>query len=408
MKQGENTMESKELFNKADEALKKGQEILAEAQDGSLSEEKAAEVKSLFAEAEEARSQAEKLNEKAELMKEAEAIEKDLGEAVNRVPVVSEQKEEKNMEKEVIAKAQGKYLKYGRAELNAEERKALASNIDADGGIFVHGELQNRLIEILDDVLQLRQLATVVSTNKGSIPFPTFEFTGTIANVAEGATLSELDISDAFGKQTFTPHKKAILFKIPEELLEDSDFDIEGHLIQHFATRFAEELEDDIINGTGVNESLGLLNANLTAVDLTSSATDINTLSVLQAPTKLKLQYRRNASYIMSRDQVEELNQLLDGDSKPIFRTSLMAGQPLVLNGYNLVEVERMSAPASDGDCSFIFGDLKHYWIVERKGVSVKRLDERYADAGKIGFIMSMRVDGAPTVQEAFIRYNIN
>jgi HK97 family phage major capsid protein len=387
-------MDSKELFTKADEALKKGQEILAEAKEGALTEEKAAEVKSLFEEAETHRLEAEKLNEKSKLSEEAELLEKNLETAVNRVPVASEQNEEKNMEKELFVKAHAKYLRYGKSELNVEERKALASNSDPDGGIFVHGELQNRLIEILDDVLQLRALATVVPVNKGSIPFPTFEFTGTVSNVAEGATLSELSISDAFGKQTFTPHKKAILFKIPEELL--------------VATRFAEELEDDIINGTGVNEALGLLNANLTANDLTSSATDINTLSVLEAPTKLKLQYRRNASYIMSRDQVEELNKLLDGDSKPIFRTSLMAGQPLVLNGYNLIEVERMTAPAADGDCSFIFGDMKYYWIAERKGVSVKRLDERYADEGKVGFIMSMRVDGAPTVQEAFVRYNRN
>lgn len=401
-------MDSKELFTKADEALKKGQEILAEAKEGALTEEKAAEVKSLFEEAETHRLEAEKLNEKAKLSEKAELLEKNLETAVNRVPVASEQNEEKNMEKELFVKAHNKYLRYGRAELNAEERKALASNSDPDGGIFVHGELQNRLIEILDDVLQLRALATVVPVNKGSIPFPTFEFNGTISNVAEGATLSELSISDAFGKQTFTPHKKAVLFKIPEELLEDSDFDIETHLLDKFAIRFAEELEDDIINGTGVNEALGLLNSNLTANDLTSSATNINTLSVLEAPTKLKLQYRRNASYIMSRDQVEELNKLLDGDSKPIFRTSLMAGQPLVLNGYNLVEVERMTAPAADGDCSFIFGDMKYYWIAERKGVSVKRLDERYADEGKVGFIMSMRVDGAPTVQEAFVRYNRN
>ena len=401
-------MESKELFTKADEAMQKGQEILAEAKEGNLSEEKAAEVKSLFEKAESFRTEAEELHNKETLKEEAEVLEKSLETAVNRVPVASNQNEEKNMEKELFVKAHAKFLRYGKGELTVEERKSLSSNNDADGGIFVHAELQNRLIEILDDVLQLRQLATVVPVNKGSIPFPTFEFTGTVSNVAEGATMSELSIEDAFGKQTFTPHKKAILFKIPEELLEDSDFDIEGHLVDHFATRFAEELEDDIINGTGVNEALGLLNANLTAQDLTSTATSINTLSVLQAPTKLKLQYRRNAAYIMSRSEVENLNQLLDGDSKPIFRTSLMAGQPLVLNGYPLVEVERMTAPAADGDCSFIFGDMKYYWIAERKGVSIKRLDERYADEGKVGFIMSMRVDGAPTVQEAFVRYNRN
>jgi phage head maturation protease len=156
-----NTVSEKEL-----EALKKGQEILAEAKEGALTEEKAAEVKSLFEEAETHRLEAEKLNEKSKLSEEAELLEKNLETAVNRVPVASEQNEEKNMEKELFVKAHAKYLRYGKSELNVEERKALASNSDPDGGIFVHGELQNRLIEILDDVLQLRALATVVPVMK--------------------------------------------------------------------------------------------------------------------------------------------------------------------------------------------------------------------------------------------------
>ena len=400
-------MESKELFDKAEDFLKKGQEILSTDSESPLSSDQVEEVKSLFSEAEEARGQAEQLEETKLLVEKSNKMENELSTVVNAIPLASTQ-EEKSMSEDLNTKAFSTYIKYGKGSMEVAERKALASNSDTDGGIFVHAELQNRLIEILDDELQLRKLATVVPTNKGSIPFPTFEFTGTVANVAEGATLSELAINDAFGKQTFTPHKKAILFKIPEELLQDSDFDIEGHLVDHFATRFAEELEDDIINGTGVNEALGLLQSNLTAVDLSSSATNINTLGVLEAPTKLKLQYRRNGVYIMSRNQVESLNKLLDSQSRPLFRTSLAAGQPLMLNGYGLVEVERMTAPASNGDASFIFGDMKHYWLVERKGVSIKRLDELYAAEGKIGFIMSMRIDGAATVQEAFVRYNRN
>ena len=43
-----------------------------------------------------------------------------------------------------------------------------------------------------------------------------------------------------------------------------------------------------------------------------------------------------------------------------------------MLNGYGLVEVERMTAPAADGNCSFIFGDMRHYWLAERKGVRVR------------------------------------
>ena len=110
-------MESKELFNKADEALKKGQEILAETKDGTLSEEKAAEVKSFFAEAEESRKEAEAKAEAEKLELEAKAQEEEMNEAVNRVPVTSTQNEEKSMDNDLKAKAIGKYLKYGKAEL---------------------------------------------------------------------------------------------------------------------------------------------------------------------------------------------------------------------------------------------------------------------------------------------------
>lgn len=397
-------MDNKNLFEQAEKLLKRGQELLA---GDDLTVEQVATVKSLFSDAEKLRNEASQIEEKNLLVAQAAKMEAENNTIVNAVPVTAV-KEDKSAKQKEHSNAVVTYMKKGMSGLDMQERKALASNSDTDGGIFVHAELQNRLIELLDDILQLRKMATVISTNKGSIPFPTFEFTGTIANVAEGATISELSISDAFGKQVFTPHKKAILFKIPEELLEDSDFDIEGHLLGHFATRFAEELEDDMINGTGLNEPLGLLQSNLSAQDLTSSATNINTLSILNAPTKLKLQYRTKGAYIMSRDQVEEVNALLDSQNRPLYRTSLAAGQPLMLNGYSLVEVERMTAPAADGDASFIFGDMAHYWVVERKGVSIKRLDELYAAAGKIGFIMSMRVDGAPVVQEAFIRYNRN
>jgi len=402
-------MDSNNLFKQAEEVLQKGKSILDEYKNASIPEVKSTLVKALFTEAEDLRKSAEKAEHTKSLAREAEAIEKSLSKAVNTIPVASIQEEE-IMDDNLELKSFDKYIRGGKNSLDSLEKKALASNSDAEGGIFVHAELQNRIIQQLDDILQLRQMATVVPTSRGSIPFPTFEFTGTVSNVAEGATLSELSISNAFGKQTFTPHKKAILFKIPEELVEDSEFNLIGHMVDHFATRFAEELEDDIINGTGVNESLGLLQANLTANDLTSSATNINTLSVLEAPTKLKLQYRRRGVYIMSRDQVEEANKLLDTQNRPLFRTSLnlVNGQPATLNGYPLVEVERMTAPAADGDASFIFGDMSYYWLVERKGVTIKRLDERYADEMKIGFILSMRVDGSPTIQEAFVRYNRN
>ena len=48
-----------------------------------------------------------------------------------------------------------------------------------------------------------------------------------------------------------------------------------------------------------------------------------------------------------------------------------------------------------------IFGDLSYYWIGDRQGVTFKRLNERYADMGQVGFLASKRVDGKLVLPEA-------
>lgn len=48
-----------------------------------------------------------------------------------------------------------------------------------------------------------------------------------------------------------------------------------------------------------------------------------------------------------------------------------------------------------------MFGDLSFYWIGDRQGITFKRLNERYADMGQVGFLASKRVDGKLVLPEA-------
>ena len=40
------------------------------------------------------------------------------------------------------------------------------------------------------------------------------------------------------------------------------------------------------------------------------------------------------------------------------------------------------------------FGDFKNYWIADRSGRTVQRLNELYATNGQIGYVATERVDG--------------
>ena len=47
------------------------------------------------------------------------------------------------------------------------------------------------------------------------------------------------------------------------------------------------------------------------------------------------------------------------------------------------------------------FGDFNYYWIGDRLGITFKRLNERFAETGQIGFIASKRLDGKLILPEA-------
>lgn len=51
---------------------------------------------------------------------------------------------------------------------------------------------------------------------------------------------------------------------------------------------------------------------------------------------------------------------------------------------------------------TILFGDFRYYSIVDNVSISIRRLNERFADAGQVGFIANMRTDAKVTLAAAF------
>jgi HK97 family phage major capsid protein len=47
------------------------------------------------------------------------------------------------------------------------------------------------------------------------------------------------------------------------------------------------------------------------------------------------------------------------------------------------------------------FGDFDYYWIGDRVGITFRRLNEKYAENGQVGFLASKRLDGKLILPEA-------
>mgnify|MGYP004526867301 CR=1 FL=1 len=76
-----------------------------------------------------------------------------------------------------------------------------------------------------------------------------------------------------------------------------------------------------------------------------------------------------------------------------MWQPSLQAGQPDRLLGYEIYTSPYAPTLAA-GALSIAFGDFQSYWIADRTGRTVQRLNELYSTNGQVGFVATERVDG--------------
>ena len=184
------------------------------------------------------------------------------------------------------------------------------------------------------------------------------------------------------------------------ELLQDSAFDIEAYLRAEFARAFGIAEEEAFCVGTGTNQPTGIFTENGGTVGVTAAANNAITVDeVISLVYALKSPYRRNAKFLMHDSTVAILRKLKDQNGAYLWQPSVQAGQPDKLLGYDLYTSPYVPTVAA-GALAIAFGDFKNYWIGDRAGRTVQRLNELYATNGQIGYVATERVDGKVILPE--------
>jgi HK97 family phage major capsid protein len=305
------------------------------------------------------------------------------------------------------------YVRFGERSLTLEERKALSTLTDAEGGFLVTEEFRVEVIRKLRNLVYIRRYATVIQTSAGAVAFPTFEPADTQTappQVVPNAPIPQAQLSNLFGKIQFTPHKRAVIIPVPLELVEDAVVDVGALLTDFFALRFAEIEENDFINGTGVNQPLGLVSApNLPSIPIANTTTNMVPEDLIKTVYAMRAVYRRDAAWLMHRLVVQAVRLFRTniggaGTGTFIFQPSYQAGEPPTLLGFPLLESEFMPNPytGAAGTPMALFANLKFYWVVDRIDLMVQRLNELYAGNDQVGFRMRKSYDGAPILADPF------
>lgn len=274
----------------------------------------------------------------------------------------------------------------------------LSTTPDEDGGFLVPLEFEREIVRALDEENVIRRLAKVVTTHhERKIPVALGH------SVAQWTTENSAytESNPTFGQKQIDAYKLTDLCRVSVELLKDSTFDIEAYLRQEFARAFGIAEEEAFCVGNGTTQPTGIFTANGGTVGVTAaSATAITVDEIISLVHALKAPYRKNAKFLMNDATVALLRKLKDQNGQYLWQPSVQAGTPDRLLGYEIYTSPYVPV-AQAGALTIAFGDFKNYWIGDRAGRTVQRLNELYATNGQIGYVATERVDGKVILPEA-------
>ena len=306
------------------------------------------------------------------------------------------------------------YMREGKdSGLHDLEKKALSSGSDPDGGYLIDSEMDSAIDRVADTISAMRQIANVRTIGKAA--YEKFVKTRGVSGgwLAEAGTSSE-STEPQWSKIEIPAFKMYAEPWVPNEMLEDSFYDLEGDMTDEAGITFAETEGAAFIDGNGVGQPRGITSYTKVAnasyawgsvgyvpsgkSGAFASSAPADKLIALQHA--LKQQYRAGAVFVMADSVLASARQMKDGSGAYyLWQPDTTAGFGGRFLGSPVVVDDNMPA-AEANSFSVAYGNFKRaYTIVDRRGIALIR--DPYTKKGVTKFHLSKRVGGGITNFEA-------
>lgn len=184
------------------------------------------------------------------------------------------------------------------------------------------------------------------------------------------------------------------------DLLNDSGFDLEAFIRDKFGKRYFRGVASLIYNGDSGN--VASLASAITDNITSASAGALKFADFATAIGTLDPAYQGNAVWAVNNSTLGYISGLSDSNNRPLFLPGLGdASQGFVgtILGKPVRLVTQMPSVAA-GNQAVLFGDFKAAYTFRQvePGLSVIRLNERYAPSYEVGFVGFCRIGGASTI----------
>jgi HK97 family phage major capsid protein len=195
------------------------------------------------------------------------------------------------------------------------------------------------------------------------------------------------------GLTSLSAYKVGHIVRVSEELLTDSSVNIDQFIRQFAAEAIGVKLGAWFATGTGTNQPTGITGSATVGVTGASASYAVAADELFDTVHSIKRPYRQNASWMMNDSTLKAIRKLKDTTNQYLFQPGLSAGEQDTLLGAPVFTDPNM-AELGSANVAAIYGDLSGYYIRQVGAPSIRVLNERFSDAGIVGFRVDTRVDG--------------
>lgn len=364
-------MSIKALIEKKNDLITRSEELTnaAETEGRDLTEDELKEVEN---NAEEVRSIERQLNARNAVKAMAKEVE-------TRADESAEAKEETQEEADTRAFAAHIRELYG-AMNTRDDLKPLTKGAN---GAVVPQTIANKIIRKVYDICPIAERATKYEYNGTlNIPKYTEDDTNYINVGFQGAEFAEIEAnSGKFTSISLTDFVAGALVLISRQLINASDFDLVGYVIDQMAYSIKRFLERVLLNGSGVISGQTGTVEGLTGVTLNVEAAATNAITsneLIDVQDKVKDEFQENAIWIMSPATRSAIRKLKDNYGRYLLNENVanafgreLLGKPVFVSD-NMPDMEA-------GKVAIYYGDLSGLALKFTKNLEIQVLREKYA-----------------------------
>lgn len=358
-------MNEKGLIEKKNDLITRSEDILslAKAQERELTNE---EMDTL----EQIQDEVKKIDREMEIRRSMSGLEK----------TDAEPEEEKKDEKEEAETRA--FENYIRGVVN---ERANLTPAQGSGQVLIPTTIANKIITKVYDICPILERSTKYNV-PGTLTIPSYDENTTAITVAYQTEFNTVQANvGAFTNIELTGYLAGALSLISRSLINNTNFDIVGFVVNEMARHIARFIEGELLHGTS-NKVEGLSGATNSLT--TASATAITGDELISLQGKVKDVFQKDAIWIMSPATRDAVRKLKSNTGSYLLNSVYDIKSPF---GYELlgkpVHVSDNMAEIGAGNTAIYYGDMSGLATKFSEEINIEVLREKYADQHAIGVI---------------------